>query len=183
MQQMPEYSDDQLVQGCLRKDSKAQYALYQKYQHMLFRVCLRYAKDRPEAEDMLQEGFIKIFRDLHQYGSNGALGGWLRRVMVNTALQHLRKQKKWIADVEIEHIADQYTTGEDVFARLGAEALTRLIQQLPVGYRMVFNLYVVEGYSHQEIADQLQVSVNTSKSQLSKAKATLRKMLEKIMVN
>lgn len=180
---MSENLDAKLVRECLRKKPEAQRALYEQHKVMLFRVCLRYAKDRLEAEDMLQDGFIKIFQDLKQYQGKGALGAWMRKVVVNTALQHLRKNKRLQAEVELDQIADTHHTGEDVFARLGAEALTRLVQQLPDGYRVVFNMYVVEGYAHKEIAEKLGFTTNTSKSQLSKAKATLRKMLEKIMVN
>ena len=180
---MPELTDENLVKGCLRKEPGAQRTLYEKYKVMLFRVCLRYAKDRLEAEDMLQEGFIKIFQDLPQYSGKGALGGWMRKVMVNIALQMLRKNKRLQATVELDHIANEYQTQEDVHDHLGAQALTRLIQQLPDGYRVVFNLYVVEGFSHQEIAEKLNITVSTSKSQLFKAKSRLRNMLENIIVN
>ena len=176
-------SDEKLVNGCLRGESSFQRALYEKYKVQLFRVCLRYAKDRPEAEDMLQDGFIKIFSDLHQFSRQGPLGAWLRRVVVNVALQHLRKKKKLIADVEMDQISDDYKVDAAVFSEMNLKALTKLIQQLPTGYRVVFNMFVIEGYSHKEFAEQLKISENTSKSQLSKAKATLRRMLQKIMVN
>jgi RNA polymerase sigma-70 factor, ECF subfamily len=176
-------SDEMLVSGCLKRESSAQKALYEKYKVQLFRVCLRYAKDRPEAEDMLQDGFIKIFSDLHQFSFQGPLGGWMRRVVVNIALQHIRKNKRLQMNEDIENIADEYQTDASVFSKMNVKALTKLIQKLPDGYRVVFNMYVIEGYSHKEIAKQLNIQVNTSKSQLSKAKATLRKMLEKIMVN
>lgn len=146
-------------------------------------MCLRYAKDRPEAEDMLQDGFIKIFADIHQYKGSGALGGWMRKVMVNTALQHLRKQKRRGNPLEITEIADSYQAEETILSDLGARALTSLIQKLPPGYRAVFNLYVIEGYSHREIAEQLAVTESTTKSQLSKAKAMLRRLLEKNLVS
>lgn len=146
---------------------------------MLFGVCLRYAQHRHEAEDLLQEGMIVIYRDLYQYQPTGPLGGWLRRVMVNVCLQHIRKRHRIITTTSIEHFGEKLETDEDLFSQFRAKALLNMIQQLPPGYRLVFNLYVIEGNSHQEIADQLGVSVNTSKSQLSRAKATLRKMLEK----
>ena len=157
-------------------------ALYEQYKVPMFRLCLRYAQDYPEAEDMLQEGFIQVFKDLHQFNASGPLGGWIRRVMVNKALQIIRKRKRLFSTVELQEAAEQESTNEDVFAQLNAKALTKLIQQLPAGYRMVFNMYVIEGYSHSEIAELLGISASTSKTQLFKAKASLRKMLEKIMI-
>lgn len=177
-----EQSDNIILKGCLKGDRNAQKALYEKYKVPMFRVCLRYAQSRQEAEDMLQDGFIKVFSDLHQFRSDGALGGWIRRVMVNIALMQIRKRKNLFSSIEIEQVADDFTTDENIFAEMNAKALTRLIQKLPPGYRVVFNMYVVEGYPHKEIAEKLNISINTSKSQLSKAKAMLRKMLEKIIV-
>jgi RNA polymerase sigma factor (sigma-70 family) len=177
-----EQSDKILLKGCLKGDRNAQKALYEKFKVPMFRICLRYANDRPEAEDMLQEGFVKVFLDLHQFRKEGPLGGWIRRVIVNVALMQIRKRRKLFSNVEVENLSDSVTTDEDVFAEMNAKALTRIIQKLPTGYRVVFNMYVIEGYSHKEIAEKLEVSVNTSKSQLSKAKATLRKMLEKCIV-
>lgn len=177
-----EQSDNILLKGCLKGDRNAQKALYEKFKVPMFRICLRYANDRAEAEDMLQEGFVKVFSDLHQFRAEGPLGGWIRRVMVNIALMQIRKRKKLFSDVEIENLSDSVTTDEDIFAEMNAKALTRIIQKLPTGYRVVFNMFVIEGYSHKEIAEKLEVSINTSKSQLSKAKATLRRMLEKIIV-
>ncbi len=174
---------EQLVKGCLRGDRHSQRSLYEQYKVPMFRLCLRYAKDRHEAEDLLQEGFIKVFSDLHQFSHRGALGGWIRRVMVNVALQHIRKNKQLFTTIEIESIGDNHATDEIIFSELGAKNLTKMIQQLPPGYRTVFNMYVIEGYSHKEIADQLSISENTSKSQLSKAKASLRKRLEKVMIS
>jgi len=165
-------TEKDLLDGCLKGDNSCQKALYEQYKVSLFRVCLRYAKDRMEAEDMLQDGFIKIFTDLHQFKSQGALGGWMRRVMVNAALQHIRKNKKFQHETDLEHIKNDHQTGEVATSNLNAQALTKLIQQLPVGYRTVFNLYVIDGFQHKEIAIKLNITENTSKSQLSKAKAT-----------
>ena len=175
--------EQQILLGCLRNDRKAQRALYEEYKVQMFRLCLRYARGRQEAEDLLQDGFIQVFTDLHQYKFNGALGGWIRRVIVNVALQHIRRNKKMSNMVELETVADDYQTDEDVFSNMGVKALTKMIQKLPPGYRAVFNMYVVEGYSHKEIAAQMGFTVGSSKSQLSKAKAMLRKMLEKSMMN
>ena len=172
-----------LLEGCLKKDKNAQRQLYERYKVPMFRLCLRYAKDKPEAEDILQEGFIKVFTDLPKYRGEGALGGWIRRVILNIALQHLRKQKKIFPTVEIEEVSESRAAEEVIFSGFGARELTKMIQKLPRGYQTVFNLYVIEGFSHKEIADQLGFTVNTSKSQLSKAKAMLRRMLEKSMIS
>lgn len=178
-----EAQDRILLKECLRKNKEAQRQLYEKYKVPMFRLCLRYAKDRPEAEDLLQEGFIKVFTDLSKYRGDGALGGWIRRVVLNVALQHLRKKKKLFQTVEIEEISEHRAAEEVIFSSFGAKALTQMIQQLPRGYQTVFNLYVIEGFSHKEIAKQLGCTESTSKSQLSKAKAMLRRMLEKSMIS
>ena len=146
---------------------------------MLFGICLRYAQNWQEAEDFLQEGMIVIYRDLYQYRPTGALGAWLRRVMVNVCLQHIRKRHRIIRTTSLDNYGEKLETTENLFSEFRAKALVKMIQQLAPGYRLVFNLYVIEGYSHQEIADQLDISINTSKSQLSRAKAALRKILEK----
>ena len=175
-----QYPDDQIIiQGCLKGNRQAQSDLYQKYKSMLFGVCLRYASNHEEAEDILQDGFIAIYRDLYQYRPVGALGAWLRKVMVNTALQHLRKKKKMFSQVSLEKVYHLEDRDTDIFGQFRAKALVGMLQQLPDGYRTVFNMYVVEGYSHKEIAEQLNISESTSKSQLSRAKASLREKLEK----
>ncbi len=168
-----------LIQACINGDRAAQNQLYQQHKYKMMGVCLRYAKDRAEAEDILQEGFFKVFCDLKQFSGKGPLGAWIRRVVVNTALMHIRKHKnKLFPVVELDKIAYSHASNEDLFSSFRAKALMQMIQQLPDGYRVVFNMYVIEGYSHKEIAKQLGVSESTSKSQLSRAKMTLRQMLE-----
>lgn len=166
------------LQNCLRGDRLAQKQFFERYKGKMFALCLRYASSREDAEDILQEGFVKVFRDLHQYTGAGNLEGWVRKVFVNTALQYLQKQKKeWItADLEGCEIADETEpfSGEEAPAR----NMTRILQQLPAGFRTIFNLHVLEGYSHPEIAEILGISVGTSKSQLLRAKAHFRKLLE-----
>lgn len=145
----------------------------------MFVVCLRYANSREDAEDMLQEGFLKVFRDLYQYTGAGNFEGWVRRVMVNNALQFLQKQRKAPLTVELD---GQEFPDEDpeIFHADEATAknLIRLLQQLPPGFRTIFNLHVLEGYTHPEIAEIMDISVGTSKSQLLRAKAHFRKLLE-----
>ena len=159
-----------------------QNALYQKYHRMLFGVCMRYASSKMEAEDILQDGFILIYRDLYQYKPSSSLGAWCRRVMINVALQHIRKNKRLFPTLELTEVADTFRTEADILGKFRAEALIKLVQKLPEGYRAVFNLYVIEGFSHHEIGDALGITPETSRSQFSRAKAALRKMLEKNIV-
>jgi RNA polymerase sigma factor (sigma-70 family) len=178
--QQKQWSDQDLVQGVLRQSAPHQVALYERYSTPMFRVLLRYARDRSEAEDMLQDGFIRVYRDMNQFRGEGALGGWVRRIMVNTALSHLRKQRDFIRDVaDYMPFENQLRTDEDFSARIDAELLMRLLQELPPGYRAVFNLYAIDGFSHEEIAEQLGITVGTSKSQLFKARDFLKKILAK----
>ena len=156
----------------------AQKQLYEQYKVRLFRVCLRYGRDRSDAKDILQEGFIQIFKNIHQFKGEGDIGSWMRQVIVYTALQYLRKWKRDWNHLDSNDFESVFQTEADVFHKLGLEELTRMIQQLPRGYRIVFNLFVIEGYSHKEIAEMLGVSTNTTKSQLFRAKAVLRKQLE-----
>ena len=177
---MQQFSDQELVSGVLRGSQVHQTALYRQFSTAMFRILLRYAKDRAEAEDMLQDGFVRVFRDMAQFRGEGALGGWIRRIMVNTALSHLRKQRDFIKDVpDYSAFESKFNTNEDFASNLDAQTLLGYLQKLPLGYRTVFNLYGVEGYSHEEISEQLGISIGTSKSQLYKAREYLKKMLDK----
>lgn len=171
------------IEACMRGDQRAQRALYERYKGRMFALCLRYAGTRAEAEDICQEGFVRVFRDLGQYDGRGPFEGWMRKVFVNTALQHLEKQRRRIQTDRLDgvDVADDAEAPpfEDAPP---AERLIQLLQQLPPGFRAVFNLYVLEGYTHPEIADILGISVGTSKSQLLRAKAHLRRLLEKSLV-
>ena len=172
-------SEEELIQACLRGNPQAQRALYERYKVSLFRLCLRYAGDRAEAEDFLQESFIRIFNDLKNYRGEGAFGGWMRRVTLNAALQQLRKKSRRPDEMQFEPALHILEETANLFDEMDAEALTGMIQRLPPGYRAVFNLYVIEGFSHREIADMLGISESASKTQLFKAKAALRKMAQK----
>jgi len=174
-------NDDHIIKGCRKGDRKAQQALYDKYKSMLFAICLRYASGWHEAEDWFQEGLIEIFGSLYRYKPTGPFGGWLRQVMVNTSLQNLRKKSRMFQTVEIDEVADVYEADEQMFAKYRQEALVQMLQKLPEGYRAVFNLYVMEGYSHKEIGELLGIKDSASRSQLTRAKAMLRKMLEQSM--
>lgn len=154
--------------------------LYHRYKAVLFGVCLRYAGDREEARDWLQDGFVKIFNDLHKYQPTGPLGAWMRRVMVNTALMHLRKRRLFFENFEVTAFAHPADENDDnSFDEDLAKTLLQMVQRLPDGYRTVFNLHVLDGYTHPEIAERLGISEGASKSQLSRAKAQLRSLLKK----
>ena len=176
-------TEKNIVNGCKKGDGQAQYQFYQYFRKLVYSICMRYAKDVPEAEDIMQESFINLYRDLYQFTASGALGGWVRRVTVNTALRHVRKKRMVFSDIEISSLANTIQGDDEIMGSLRAKEIMRMIQLLPDGYRMVFNLYVIEGYNHQEIANQLKISINTSKSQLSRAKRYLKKLLEESVSN
>lgn len=172
-------SDKNIIHGCKKGDHHSQQQLYEKYKAMLFGVCLRYAHNRMEAEDFLQEGFIRIYRDLYQYQPEKALGAWLRRVMVNCCLRQLEKQKNIFSEVDWDQVGESYEMELEEKEDNREQQLIKMIQQLPPGYRAVFNMYVIEGYTHQEIGEYLKISANTSKSQLSRAKTFLKNLFKK----
>jgi RNA polymerase sigma-70 factor (ECF subfamily) len=176
-------SDIQIIEGCARHDRKSQQVLYDKYSRFLLGVCMRYSTDKTEAEDILQESFLKIFFNISDYSGTGSFTGWLRKVAVNTSITHYHKNLKHRYHIDI----DEYVTvetgissfEEDFFT---SDELYKVLNELPSGYRMVFNLYAVEGYKHKEIAEMLNIDTNTSKSQYSRAKAVIRGKLEKLRI-
>jgi RNA polymerase sigma-70 factor (ECF subfamily) len=171
-----------IIKKCLKGNARAQRALYDTHKVKWFMICLRYAHNKTEAEDILQEGLISVFKNLKQYDPKKAdFAAWSNKVIVNAALQYLRKWKKFDFNQSIDNYEDRLSYPEDVFGKLGAKELTTMVQQLPDGYRIVFNLYVIEGYKHREIAEKLSISENTSKTQLLKAKKMLRNQLEEVL--
>jgi RNA polymerase sigma-70 factor (ECF subfamily) len=177
-------SDEQLVKKCLEKDPLAQKQLFESFSRKMMGVCLRYTKDAEEAQDVLQIGFVKVFEKLHLFNNEGSLEGWIRKVLVNCALDQIRKNKKFDDNVDLSKVDFQMASeNENVLEHLSANDLLKIIQAMPTGFRNVFNLYAIEGYSHQEIADQLNISINTSKSQYSRARVYLQKIIleEKIL--
>jgi len=169
-------TEEELIKGCLNLDPTAQKQLYEKYSAKMFGVCLRYVKDYSEAEDVLITAFMKVFDRLVQYKGQGSFEGWIRRVTINEALTFLRKNRNMYLEVEIEKI-DKEPEFQKLENELEVEDLLNMVKRLPEGYRMVFNLYAIEGYSHKEIAKKLEINVNTSKSQLSRARKLLQKYL------
>jgi len=170
-----------ILERCRKFERKAQKELYDIYSPILFGICLRYAKSKDEAEDMLQEGFIKIFTKINDFKGDGSFEGWMRRIIVNTAISAYHKNKKYNDSYEIDEInetdIDGYSFEDHEFT---SEELFKVINDLPEGYKVVFNLYAIEGYKHKEIADLLNINQNTSKSQYSRAKERIRQQLELI---
>lgn len=172
-------TDKELVKNCMEGKRDAQKLLFDRYAGKMLSICKRYFDNTEEAEDALQEGFIKVFEKLHQWQGSGALGGWIRTVMINTALTHLRSSKKWKDSTDLEAAEDLTSDDMDALASMNADELLQLIASMPSGYRTVFNLFALEGYAHKEIAEMLGVSENTSKTQYLKSKDWLKKNLLK----
>lgn len=176
-------SEHEIISGCINGDKRAQKMLYDRYSAKMLGVCLRYMKNLDEAEDVLQDGFIKVFTYIGQYRFEGSFEGWLRRIMINTALNAYRSNLKhhFHSDIDEQQNYLPDTITEDAYSKLSVEELLKVIQSLPHGYRMVFNLYEIEGYKHKEIAEMLKISENTSKTQLLKSKIAIRNKLAKLI--
>lgn len=172
-------NDEALIDECITGNARAQKSLFDRFSPKMMGVVLRYVNDRERANDVLQDAFIKVFQNLTTFKKDGSLEGWVRRIVVNTALDYLRRNKKYLGHTEITDISLATSKSSDAIGKLEEESLLGIIQSLPEGYRMIFNLYAIEGYSHKEIADQLGISENTSKSQYSRAKTAIQKLLEK----
>lgn len=172
-------TEQNLIAGCQQQNSSAQRALYQRFSPVMMGVCRRYLKRTEDVEDILVEAFCKVFKHIQQYSNNGSFEGWIRRIVVNECLMFLRKKHALRNAYEIQEHFD-LRSDQNVSADLAAKDILRLLEQLPTGYRTVFNLYVIEGYKHREIADLLEISINTSKSQLILAK---KKMQQLLLVN
>jgi RNA polymerase sigma-70 factor (ECF subfamily) len=167
-----------LIAGCIGGHRKMQYELYQRFAPKMYGVCLRYAANAEEAEDLLQEGFIKVFRKLESFRSEGSFEGWIRRIFVNTAIEQFRRKNylQPLTEREEATVEGKYLS---VLDNLAERDIIGLVQQLSPGYRTVFNMYVVEGYTHKEVADALGISEGTSKSQLSRAKLILQDLVQR----
>ena len=170
-------TEDELIKACIENNQRAQKILFDNYSPRLLGICLRYASGKDEANDMLQDGFIKIFAKMHTFSGEGSFGGWAHRAMVNTCLDHIRKNKKFLRDVELETVEYDIHEDENALSQIRTKELLALIHELPEGYRMVFNMFAIEGYGHKEIGEMLQISENTSKSQYRKARLWLQKAI------
>lgn len=175
-------NEEDLIKGCIREDRVCQREFYKRFAGKMMVVCMRYAADRMEAEDMLQEGFIKVFDHIKGFKMEGSLEGWVRRIMVNNAINKLRAKKIQFEDID-NHQGGTDTFDAGVLDRMSEQDILRLIGKMPKGYRYVFNMYAIEGYSHREIADSLGIEEASSRSQYAKAKKYLQDQiiqLEKI---
>ena len=168
-----------LVNECAKGNSKAQRALFDKFAPKMLAVCQRYMRNSQEAEDVLQDGFVKIFQKIVDFKMEGSLEGWIRRIVVNTALDTIRKNKKLLDDVQVEEVQYKVSFTDHQFDGMDLAQLMKLIDSMPDGYRIVFNMFAIEGYSHQEIASALGITESTSKSQYLRARAYLKDRIEK----
>lgn len=168
-----------IIAGCASGNVRAQEKLYHRFAPTMYGVCLRYAKDNTEAEDNLQEGFIKVFQNIGSFRHEGSFEGWMRRIMVNVSLEKYRKQQLMYPVEDVTALAGQQIS-DNVLADISARELMELIQQLPPRYRMVFNLYVMEGMNHKEISEEMKISEGTSKSNLARARDILKRKVKEL---
>jgi RNA polymerase sigma factor (sigma-70 family) len=173
-------SETDLINGCIEGNRQMQELLYKKFSSKMYGVCLRYSGNVDDANDLLQEGFIKVFKNLHKFRGDGSFEGWMRRIFVNTSIEHFRKKVKLynVTEVQENTIED---TDLNILDSLAVKDIVLLVNELSPGYKMVFNMHVIEGYSHKEIAEILGITEGTSKSQLARAKGVLKKSIEKMI--
>ena len=175
-------NDQQLVKNCLKGKREAQHLLYEQHAEYMLGVCYRYTKSMSDAEDVLQEGFIKVFKNLHQYKSDGELGAWIRRIMVNTAINFLKQQSRTRVDLSFSETSLHPVATDNPEVSMSVKELAELIRQLPTGYQTIFNLHAVEGYTHVEIGELLGIHEGTSRSQYARARALLVSWIKKNVV-
>jgi RNA polymerase sigma factor (sigma-70 family) len=171
-------TEEAILQGCLKNHAAAQKELYNRYSPKMLAVCYRFAHNREDVEDMLQEGFIKVFLQMHTFQNKGAFEGWIRRIIVHTSINHLKKNKRFNESVDIIQASSIQVREENIPSIVQAKQIVDCIRLLPVGYRTVLNLYAIEGYAHKEIAEMLDIEESTSRSQYTRA----RQMLEEILI-
>jgi RNA polymerase sigma factor (sigma-70 family) len=170
-------TEEAILSGCIKNDAAAQRELYNRYSPKMLAVCYRFGHNREDAEDMLQEGFIKVFMQIHTYEKRGAFEGWIRRIIVHTCINILKKNKKFNDSVDLIHATRIHNREESVPSIIQAKQVVECIRTLPMGYRTVLNLYAIEGYNHKEIAEMLDIEESTSRSQFTRAKAMLEDIL------
>ncbi|MEO6812753.1 MAG: sigma-70 family RNA polymerase sigma factor [Ginsengibacter sp.] len=172
-------TEEMILQGCLDNLASAQEALYNRFSPRMLGVCYRYARNREDAEDMLQEGFMKVYAQIHQFKNSGALEGWVRRIVVHTCINILKKNKKFSDSVDLIHASSIQINEYNIPSILQAKQVVECIRLLPIGYRTVLNLYAIEGFSHKEIGSILDIEESTSRSQYTRARGLLEEILLK----
>jgi RNA polymerase sigma-70 factor (ECF subfamily) len=172
-------TEEMMLQGCLDNLATAQEALYNRFSPRMLGVCYRYARNREDAEDMLQEGFMKIYSQIHQFRNTGALEGWIRKIIVHTCINILKKNKKFSESVDLIHASGVHINENNITSMLQAKQVVECIRLLPMGYRTVLNLYAIEGFSHKEIGSILDIEESTSRSQYTRARGLLEEILLK----
>lgn len=175
-------TDEELIKGCIRNDRKFQEMLYKKFSATMYAICRSYAKDRSAAQDILQEGFIKVFEKIRSFNQEGSLEGWVRRIISNTAVDHYRKKSTLSRFIEFDPAPADHDGANSISDGLHADEILEQVRKLPDGAQVIFNLYAVEGFSHKEIAEKLQISEGTSKSQVNRARTLLQKYLGDVSV-
>ncbi|MDH6357176.1 sigma-70 family RNA polymerase sigma factor [Parabacteroides sp. PF5-9] len=170
-------SEQQLIEGCRKGNRNAQKELYDTYSRKMMGVCLRYVNDRETARDLLQDGFVKVFTSIHSYSGNGSFEGWMRKIFVNCALEYLRKSDVLRDATDLEYSTELVQPASSAISDISAKELLKLVQELPDGFRMVFNLFAIEGYSHKEIGEMLHITESTSRSQFTRAKQLLQRKI------
>lgn len=170
-------NEQQLIEGCRKGERRAQQALYDEYSRKMMGVCLRYVNDRETARDLLQEGFVKVFTNIETYSGTGSLGGWIRKIFVNSALEYLRKSDVLREATDLDNTVELVQPNASAISDLSAAELMQLVGELPVGFRTVFNMFAIEGYSHREIAEMLGITESTSRSQYTRAKQLLQRKI------
>jgi RNA polymerase sigma-70 factor (ECF subfamily) len=175
-------NENEIIEGCIAHRASAQEKLYALYSRRMMAICLRYTRSRFEAEDIFHEAFVKVFKNIHTW-QGGSFEGWMRRIFVNTAINHFHQNRKYFDHVDSSYAETMLSAPDDVIADLSNQELLNMINRLPEGYKLIFNLHVVEGYNHSEIAGMLGIAEGSSKSQLSKAKAHLKKLIENRLIS
>jgi RNA polymerase sigma factor (sigma-70 family) len=173
-------AERELVSKCLNRELASQSKLYHMFAPAMFGICLRYAGNQMEAEDIMQNGFLRVFHNLHQFRFNGPLEAWVKRTIVNTAVNFCKHNAKFQKEVELKEFKHEATFSVESLSMLSTNDLLAIVQGLPAGHRTVFNLFVIEGYGHKEISGMLGISEGTSKSQLYRAKASIRQRLKEL---
>ena len=175
-------TETDIINGCVKHKASAQEKLYALYSRRMMAICLRYTKSRFEAEDIFHEAFVKVFKNIETW-QGGSFEGWMRRIFVNTSINHYHQNKKYFDHVDASYADYVVSVNDNIISTLATQELLELVNQLPDGYKLIFNLHVVEGYSHTEIGELLDIAEGSSKSQLSKAKAYLKRLIENRLIS